>query len=115
MAPDDKFLMVNGMTLFQSALRFAVAPAGGKIRCCGHCGAVSIRFEVRGGSRPVVRGRVRPRRVSIRFEVRGGSRHFRPESPQTATFQSALRFAVAPGGGACGPPTAPSVAGFNPL
>ena len=56
---------------------------------------VSIRFEVRGGFRPVERPTESSGSVSIRFEVRGGFRQqaFILEA-NPAVFQSALRFAV---------------------
>ena len=58
---------------------------------------VSIRFEVRGGSRHKFARMSGVMFVSIRFEVRGGSRRTRSTGGSgRSKFQSALRFAVVP-------------------
>ena len=75
---------------------------------------VSIRFEVRGASRPVHRAAGHIRLVSIRFEVRGASRH-EGTLPITRPleFQSASRFAVLPDSSVL--PGRRRHLGFNPL
>ena len=64
------------MRSFQSALRFAVVSDLPLLHePVAAAGLVSIRFEVRGGFRQVLRlRRILIAHVSIRFEVRGGFR-----------------------------------------
>ena len=101
MVPDEGYLFWRQVLPgFQSALRFAVVPDGG-VGIGAQAAEVSIRFEVRGGSRPVVKFIGSYDDESFQSALR-----FAVVPDITATlwvvavaFQSALRFAVVPDSG----------------
>ena len=80
--------------MFQSALRFAVLPdlaVWVEVRER----LVSIRFKVRGASRPQVGNlAVYETQVSIRFKVRGASRHLDALRVAEAKLAVSIRFKV---------------------
>ena len=88
----------GGLSLFQSALRFAVVPDPPPTTPLEGTQPVSIRFEVRGGSRPEQRScqaaRVGKFQSALRFAVVPDLRN--ALDTRVKKFQSALRFAVVP-------------------
>ena len=104
--------------MFQSALRFAVVSDATWAKGWGFVVAlVSIRFEVRGGFRPLATRLCCGYMVSIRFEVRGGFRRDNVKR-NSVLRRVSIRFEVR-GGFRLALPTCPKESfihqSFNPL